>query len=70
MKFASYTAILIVVCWSALTVAEIWTDVISTELYWKITITMAIAGGAIVLASLIAREYLSERKMKKDKYID
>ena len=70
MKFASYTAILIVVCWSALTVAEIWADVISTELYWKITITMAIAGGAIVLASLIAREYLSERKMKKDKYID
>ena len=70
MKIASYTAIIIVISWSALTVAEIWGDVISTALYWKITITMALVGGGIILAALIKREYLSDKQMKKDKFID
>ena len=70
MRLASITAILIVISWSALTVAEIWGDFISTEIYWKITLTMALVGGGVVLAALIAREYFSEKQMKKDKFID
>ncbi len=70
MKIASYTAIFIVISWSVLTVAEIWGDIISTKLYWKITITMGLIGGGIILAALIKREYLDEKQMKKDKFID
>ena len=70
MKIASYTAIIMVICWAALTVAEIWGDVISAKLYWKITITMALIGGGIILAALIKREYLDDKQLKKDKYID
>ncbi len=70
MKLASYTAILVIVSWSLLSVAQLWGPLVSAETYWKISITMALIGGGIVIASLIAKEYLSEKKMKKDKYID
>ncbi len=70
MKLAAITGILLVVSWSALTVARIWGDIMSVEMYWKITLTMVLIGGGIIIAALIAREYLSEKQMKKDKFID
>ncbi len=70
MKLASITAIVIVIAWTIMTVAEIWGDFISADLYWKITITMILVGGGVISAALISREYFSEKEMKKDKYID
>ncbi len=70
MKVASITAILIVVAWSIMSVAQLWWHTLSVEMYWKITVTMALIGGGVIAASLIAREYLSEKKLKKDKFID
>lgn len=70
MKLASYTAIFVVLAWTGMTVAQVWWQVISGDLYWKITITMALLGGGIVAAALIAREYLEDKQLKKDRYID
>ncbi len=70
MKIASIVSILIIISWSALTITEVWFDVVSAEIYWKITLTMALVGGGVVIASLIAKEYFSEKQMKKDKFID
>ena len=70
MKLASYTAIFIVISWSVLSIAQLWGNVMSEEMYWKITITMGLIGGGIVAASLIAREYLNEQQLKKDKFVD
>ena len=70
MKVASYTAITIIIAWSIMSVIQLWTQAIPGELYWKITITMGLIGGGIIIASLIAKEYLSEKQMKKDKFID
>ena len=39
-------------------------------IYWKITTTLGIIGAIIILGSLIKREYLSEKEMKKENYID
>jgi len=70
MKVASITTIIIIFIWVSITAAEIWFDVMSIEMYWKMTLTMALVGGGIILVSLVAKEYLGGKKMKEDKYID
>nr|VFJ99134.1 MAG: hypothetical protein BECKLFY1418A_GA0070994_10944 [Candidatus Kentron sp. LFY]VFJ99220.1 MAG: hypothetical protein BECKLFY1418B_GA0070995_11392 [Candidatus Kentron sp. LFY]VFK23796.1 MAG: hypothetical protein BECKLFY1418C_GA0070996_11554 [Candidatus Kentron sp. LFY] len=70
MKLASYTAVILIVSWSVLTIAQLWGGCLSPDLYWKITLTMALLGGGVVVSSLIVREYLAEDRMKKDKFID
>lgn len=70
MKLAAYTAIVLIISWSVLSVFQIWGPVVSDDMYWKITITMGLIGGGIIAASLIAREYMSEKQLRKDKYID
>ena len=70
MKIASYTTIITVVLWAILSLAQLWIDIMPMAIYWKITITLAVIGGVVVLASLIAREYISEKEMKKEDFID
>jgi len=70
MKFAAYAAAFLIVCWSLATVAQLWWGLLSSETYWKLTLTVVVLGGGIVLASLIVREYLRDERMKKDKYLD
>jgi predicted membrane channel-forming protein YqfA (hemolysin III family) len=65
MKIASYTAITIIISWSILTVLQLWGVGVSGSLYIKISITMAIIGGAIILASLISREYLRNKRIQE-----
>lgn len=70
MKLASYTSIIIVVSWTLLTLLQLWGAGVAWMLYIKITITMVVLGGGIVIAALIFREYGNEKKMKKDKFLD
>ena len=70
MKLAAYTAIILIISWSVMSVFQLWGQVMSDDLYWKITVTMGLIGGGIIVASLIAREYMSEKKLREDKYID
>jgi len=65
MKLASYTAIAIVLSWAILTLFQLWGVGLSWSLYVKISITMAIIGGAIIIASLISREYLRNKKIEE-----
>ena len=69
-RFAAYTAICIVAAWSILAVVQLWFEPMSSGTFWKVTLTMAILGGGAFLASLIAREYLNEKELRKNKYID
>lgn len=70
MKLAAYTAIFLVVSWAILSVMQLWGDIFTEDMYWKITLTMLLIGGGIVIASLIAKEYLEDKQLKKDKFID
>ena len=70
MRIAVITAIITIISWSALTVVKLWGGVMSTDLYWKISFTMAVIGGGIVLSALIVKEYQSEKQLKKDKFVD
>nr|VFJ59813.1 MAG: hypothetical protein BECKFM1743C_GA0114222_102566 [Candidatus Kentron sp. FM]VFJ77434.1 MAG: hypothetical protein BECKFM1743A_GA0114220_109842 [Candidatus Kentron sp. FM]VFK13055.1 MAG: hypothetical protein BECKFM1743B_GA0114221_102651 [Candidatus Kentron sp. FM] len=42
---ASYTAIILIVVWSILTIAQLWQGFLSPDLYWKITFTVILLGG-------------------------
>lgn len=70
MRLAAYAAAFLIVGWSLLTVAQLWLGVLSAQDYWKVTLTVLILGGGIVLASLIVREYQRDERMKKDKFLD
>jgi hypothetical protein len=65
MKLASYTAIAIIVSWAILTLFQLWGVGLSWSMYVKISITMAIIGGAIIIASLISREYLRNKRIEE-----
>ncbi|VFN04691.1 MAG: hypothetical protein BECKG1743D_GA0114223_112423 [Candidatus Kentron sp. G] len=67
---ASYTAIILIVVWSILTIAQLWEGFLSPDLYWKITFTVILLGGVIIGPALIVREYLTENRLKKDKFVD
>ena len=70
MKLASYAAIIVVALWSLMSLAQLWFAPLSLELYWKLTLTLVLVGAGIVTIALISREYSSEKKLKKDKFID
>ena len=70
MKLASYVAIIVVALWSLMSLAQLWFSPLSLELYWKLTLTLVLVGAGIVTIALIFREYSSEKKLKKDKFID
>ena len=70
MKLASYVAIIVVALWSLMTLAQLWLESFSLDLYLKLTLTLALVGAGIVMIALIFREYSSEKKLKKDKFID
>jgi hypothetical protein len=65
MKIASYTAIAVIISWAILTLFQLWGEGLSWSLYIKISITMGIVGGAIIIASLISREYLRNKRIEE-----
>ena len=53
-----------------LSLVQMWFSIIEVELFWKLLITL---GAFFIIAlgiTLVAKEYLSEKEMKKKGYID
>ena len=70
MKLGVISSLVIVVAWAALAIAQLWIQPLSAEVFLKISLTAGVLLGLTVLVSLVIREYLSEKKMKKDGFID
>lgn len=70
MKYGSIVCTLLFVMGVFLTLAQMWFGLFDAELFWKLLITL-IAFFFIALAiTLVFKEYLSEKEMKKKGYID
>lgn len=70
MKIASIISGTVFVLYALLLLAQLWVEVMSWSVFMKLTIT---AGVVIVVAfgvALLYREYIEEKSMKDDKYID
>lgn len=70
MKYGVFSALLITVIWAVLALGQLWTGWLSAEVFTKLTITCGVLVGVIVLVTLVIREYLSEKKLKEDGFID
>ena len=70
MKIASLVSIVTILAWSVLSLFQLWGAGIDWDIYLKITITVVLVNVAIGIASIIFREYLSEKQLKKDKFLE
>jgi len=70
MKIATIISTILLVIWVILTMVTMWTDEISSALYVKLSMTMAIVIVATILIALALREYGSEKKLKDHNYLD
>jgi len=70
MKIATIISTVLLVIWVLLTMAVMWTESISTDIYIKLTITMGIVVVATILIALALREYGTEKKLKDHNYLD
>ena len=70
MKIASIASVLILVAWLIMTLLLMWTDSIPFDTYIKVSITMLLVALGVVGSALVIREYVGEKKMKKDNFID
>lgn len=70
MKIASIISGVVFVLYAILLLAQLWAEVVSWTVFVKLTIT---AGVVIIVTfgvALLYREYIEEKSMKDDKYID
>ena len=70
MKIASIIGGSVFAIYAVMLLIQIWTEAMSWEIFFKWTIT---AGVIIVVTfglALLYREYVEEKQMKKDKYLD
>lgn len=70
MKLGVVSALLIAVVWCLLALAQLWVQIFSVEIFFKISVTAGILLALIVVVTLVVREYLSEQKLKEDGFID
>ena len=70
MKLASIISGVVFVLYAILLLAQLWAEIVSWTIFVKLTIT---AGVVIVVTfgiALLYREYIEEKSMKDEKYID
>ena len=61
---------ILLIVWVVLTMLVMWTGVLDSDMYIKLSITMAVVLGATILIALALREYGTEKKLKDHNYID
>ena len=70
MKIATIISSVLLVSWVILTMVKMWSDVLDSTLYMKLSITMGIIVVATILIALALKEYGSEKKLKDHNYLD
>ncbi|MDD1612874.1 MAG: hypothetical protein LUQ57_06985 [Methylococcaceae bacterium] len=70
MRTGAILCLLIFVTWVFIALLQLWFDLLSGELFWKLTITAGALFVVVLGVSLVVREYVEEKKMKDDGYID
>lgn len=70
MKIASIVSGLVFALYVVLLLAQLWVSMTSWEVFMKLTLT----AGVIIVASfglaMLYKEYIEEKSMKDDKYLD
>jgi hypothetical protein len=71
MQHKIVNGLIVLVCaYAALLIAQLWFDVVSDVVFWKISVTV---GVLVVLASgviAVKHDFKDEEKQRKDRFID
>jgi hypothetical protein len=70
MKTASIVALGLTTLWVIIALLQLWFDIVSGRIFFKLSVTFAIVIGLIVLVALVYREYVHERSLKDKGFID
>lgn len=70
MKLGVISALAVTVLWSLLALGQLWFSPLSAELFVRITVSAALIVAVIVIITLVVREYLSEKRLKDQGFID
>lgn len=70
MKIASIITIILIIATSSLILGQLWFQFLDPALFLKIAISLAVVGLATGIIALIGRQYLSEKKLRRDKFLD
>ncbi len=70
MKVASIIVALVLVVYTILLLSQLWGDMLSGVVFIKITITAAVIVVVTLGLAMLYREYIEEKRMKDDGYLD
>ncbi len=70
LRLASGVAIGTIILWVIISLAQLWGPVMDEGIYLKLTVTMLLIGGGILIVSIIKKEYKTDKKLKEDNFID
>jgi len=70
MKLGLISALAIAVAWALLAIVQLWAQPLPAGVFIKVSVTAGILVVLILIVTLAVREYLSEKKLKDDGYID
>lgn len=70
MKYGVISALFISILWSILAILQLWFSILDTDVFVKLTVTAGILLVIIVIVTLVIREYLSDKQLKKDGFLD
>ena len=70
MKYGVISALFISILWSILSILQLWFSILNTDVFVKLTVTAGILLVIIVIVTLVIREYLSDKQLKKDGFLD
>lgn len=70
MRTGAIICLIIFVTWVLIALLQLWFDLLSGEIFLKLTITAGALFVVVLGIALVVREYIDEKKMKDDGYID
>lgn len=70
MGKASALAVFLIVAYVFLFIIQLWFDVFSGDIFFKITITFGVLFATLIMVMFVRRHLHEEDKLKKDKFVD
>lgn len=70
MKLASVITGVVLVLYAIFALVQLWMTVVSWATFVKVSITAAVIVIATLGLAMLYREYIEEKSMKEDKYLD
>lgn len=70
MKVGAVICLLIFVTWIIIALLQLWFDLLSAVVFWKLTLTAGALFVVVLGIALVVREYIEDKKLKDDGYLD